>query len=119
MKSRIAILFVLCGWISSGMLYGCATMDQSLTLGGAMGAATGTAAALGSYAAAGKSVSAEGVAISAGVGTLLGLVTSYFTHKSVVEDRKAYDADQVEMHFGDLPPSPFIVPKSTSKKGAH
>ena len=96
---------------------GCSTMDQSLQLGGAIGALSGTTATYTGYTAGGHPPPFEAVAIGAGIGTLLGITTAYFTHKSVEADRKACDAEQIEMQFGDLPPSPFIVPKQQIKKG--
>ena len=47
-----------------------------------------------------------------------GLIAAYFTHKAVEEDREQFHSDETEMHFGDLPPSPFVVPKMNRKKGA-
>ena len=105
--------------ILSGLaLSGCSTLDQSLELGGGMGMAIGAGAMVAGSGAAGHSASMESVAIGAGVGAILGLATSYFTHKSVDSDRNACEADQIEMHFGDLPPSPFVVPKPQTKKGS-
>lgn len=111
---KFGLTFLVFGWISSG----CATMDRSLELGGGLGAAAGIGAVYSGSAISGKAPSLEAVAIGAGIGSVIGLITSYFTHKSVVEDRKSNEADQIEMHFGDLPPSPFIVPKPQIKKGA-
>ena len=95
---------------------GCSTMDQSIQLGGAIGALSGTTATYAGYTAGGHPPSFEAIAIGAGIGTLLGITTAYFTHKSVEADRKACDAEQIEMQFGDLPPSPFVVPKPEIKK---
>ena len=102
-----------------GMLAGCSTLEQSLELGGGMGAIAGASAVYaGAEATTGKAPSLETIAISAGIGTVVGLVTSYYTHKSVEVDRQSCQSDQIEMHFGDLPPSPFIVPtKKPAKKG--
>jgi hypothetical protein len=115
MKSRNVYMSML---LLASYGSGCATMDQSLQLGVGLGATTGAVATYGGYSAGGESPSLSTVAIGAGIGAALGLITSYFTHKSVVEDRKEYESDQIEMHFGDLPPSPFIVPKNQSKKGS-
>ena len=109
-------LFTLMGLALSG----CSTLDQSIELGSGMGMAIGAGAMVAGSEAAGHSPSMESVAIGAGIGAVLGIATSYFTHKSVESDRKACEADQTEMHFGDLPPSPFIVPqKPQTKKGTH
>ena len=104
--------------IISFLFCSCSTLDQSLQLGGGLGALSGGVATYGGYSAGGKSPSFETVAIGAGIGAVVGLATSYFTHQAVVEDRKSCEADQVEMHFGDLPPSPFIIPKNNTKKGS-
>ena len=96
----------------------CATMNDSLTLGASLGAATGAAATYIGYSAGGQSPALETVVVGAGIGTALGLITSYFTHKKVEEDRASYKSDQFEMYFGDLPPSPFIIPQSVTKKGS-
>ena len=96
---------------------GCSTMEQSVQLGGSLGALSGATASYAGYTAGGHAPGFETLAISAGIGAIAGITTAYFTHKSVEEDRKSCDADQIEMHFGDLPPSPFIVPKPQPKKG--
>lgn len=95
----------------------CATMNDSLQLGAGIGAATGAAATYAGFSAGGKSPELGTVALGAGVGAAVGMITSYFTHKKVEEQRQSYQSDQTEMHFGDLPPSPFIVPRTLPKKG--
>lgn len=96
----------------------CATLNDSMTLGGGMGAVAGGAATYAAQATSGgKGASFGSVALGAGIGTAVGLVTSYFTHKSAEEKRAACMAEQTEMHFGDLPPSPFVFPKTLPKKG--
>jgi len=111
---KTIISTILIGAVTSG----CASMNDSLKLGAGLGAATGAAAAYASSSASGQKPTLENVAIGAGIGTVVGLITSYFTHKQVAEDRKDYEVQQFEMNFGDLPPSPFVVPKMTPKKGA-
>lgn len=100
------------------LMTGCASMNDSLILGAGMGAAAGGAATAAGYSAGGKSASFENVAVGAAIGTAVGLITSYFTHKRVEDSRKYLDNKDFEMHFGDLPPSPFVVPKTPLKKGA-
>ncbi len=95
----------------------CATMDKSLELGASMGTLAGIGAMTAAGAATGK-VSGDGVAIGAGIGAGLGLITAFLLHRSVEDDRRANEAAQTEMHFGDLPPSPFIVPRMPPKKGS-
>ena len=95
----------------------CATLNESMTLGAGLGAMVGGAATYAAKATSGGAeVSAGDVALGAGIGILGGLLTSYFTHKSVEDTRAACLADQTEMHFGDLPPSPFVFPKTLPKK---
>lgn len=97
----------------------CATMNDSLQLGAALGMATGaTAAAIGHTANTGSGAPFETIAIGAGIGLGVGLITSYFTHKAVEKERQGLHTDYTDMYFGDLPPSPFIVPKIPYKKGA-
>ena len=93
----------------------CATMNESLQLGAGMGVATGAAATYSAHASTGASPAAKDVALGAGIGLGIGLLTSYITHKQVEKDREDFLGGQTEMHFGDLPPSPFVIPKI--KKG--
>lgn len=84
-----------------------------------MGAATGaTATFVAHKSVSGESPAFGSVALGAGVGAIVGLATSYFVHKNVEEKREALKAEQTEMFFGDLPPSPFVVPKQSFKKGS-
>lgn len=96
----------------------CATLNDSMTLGAGLGTVTGGVATyVAQSTAPGQSASLGSVALGAGIGMAAGLVTSYFTHKSVEDKRAACMTDQTEMHFGDLPPSPFVFPKTLPKKG--
>ena len=96
------------------LVQSCSTMNESLELGGAMGGVTGAGATFAGYSAGGKSTSIGAVAIGSGIGMAIGLITSYLVHKNVEADRSSCDAQQMEVRYGDLPPSPFIVP---TKKG--
>jgi len=109
-------IFILMSLIAG--LGGCATMHESLQLGASMGAITGGAATYAGHSGSGKSASFGDVALGAGIGLGVGLLTSYITHQQVEERRQSLYSEQTEMHFGDLPPSPFIVPKAAPKKGA-
>ena len=96
----------------------CATLNESMTLGVGMGSVAGGAATyVAQSTAPDKSASLGNIALGAGIGAAVGAITSYFTHKSVEGKRAACMADQTEMHFGDLPPSPFVFPKTLPKKG--
>lgn len=102
----------------SALLSSCATMSESMQLGASMGGVTGITAALGGRAGTGNSASFNDLAIGAAIGTGLGVLTSYLVHNSVEERRQSINADKMEMHFGDLPPSPFVLPNSgVNKKG--
>jgi hypothetical protein len=94
----------------------CATLNESMTLGAGLGALSGTAATAVAQSTSDRSAPGENVLLGAGIGLGVGLIASYFTHKSVETTRAACMADETEMHFGDLPPSPFIFPKTLPKK---
>ena len=98
-------------------LSGCSTMSESLQFGGGMGFASGALASYAGQSGAGSKPTLESVAAGAGIGLGIGLLAAYFTHQSVVEDRERYSSDESELHFGDLPPSPFLIPKPAKKKG--
>lgn len=91
------------------LVVSCSTLDQSFRLGAATGAAAGAAATYGAERVNGQEPSFENVAVGASVGLAIGLITSYFVHQSVDEDRKE-NLKQTEIFFGDLPPSPFVIP---------
>lgn len=94
----------------------CTTLDQSFRLGAATGAMTGAAATYAAGNTSGKPPTIEEVGVGASIGLGLGLIASYFIHQQVVEDREEA-SKQTEIYFGDLPPSPFIIPQPKLKKG--
>lgn len=94
----------------------CTTLDQSFRLGAVTGALTGAAATYAGNGASGRNPSGQEVALGASIGLGLGLITSYFIHQQVVEDRDEMSR-QTEIYFGDLPPSPFVIPQPKLKKG--
>jgi hypothetical protein len=98
-------------------LTSCASMNQSLQMGMGLGTVAGGAATYVGLSSNGSQPKFEDVALGAGIGMSIGLITSYFTHKSVEESRRDSKSAETEMFFGDLPPSPFIFPKTNSKKG--
>lgn len=101
------------------MAASCSTMNESLQLGSGVGALTGATAVYSAGLSTASKPSTSSIATSAAIGAGLGLIASYFVHRSVENERKLQHADQTEMYFGDLPPSPFIVPKMKIKKGGH
>jgi len=102
--------------LTMALLVSCTTLDQSFRFGAVTGALTGAAATYASYGASGRNPSAEEVGIGASIGLGIGLITSYFIHQQVVEDRDEMSR-QTEIYFGDLPPSPFMIPQPKIKKG--
>lgn len=98
------------------ILCSCSTLNDSLRLGGSLGAMGGAAATYAGYRAGGVSPSLNEVALGSSVGAVVGLLTSYFIHSKNEELSIAKEA-QTEMQFGDLPPSPFVFPQPNRKKG--
>lgn len=111
MKEKIQI------FISAIALTACSTMNESLQLGAGIGALSGAAAMHAAESRSGRQPDTDAVLSGAAVGAGLGLLVSYFTHRSVEEDRKTNFIEQTDMYFGDLPPSPFLVPKP-NKRGS-
>jgi hypothetical protein len=99
------------------LMPGCSTMSQSLELGASMGFTMGALSTYSAHSSVGSKANLEQVAAGAGIGLGLGLLVAYLTHNSVQEEREQYSTDQTELHFGDLPPSPFLIPKAKKKGG--
>ncbi len=99
------------------LMPGCSTMSQSLELGASMGFTMGALSSYSAHSAAGSKANLKQVATGAGIGLGLGLLAAYLTHNSVREERERTSEDQMELHFGDLPPSPFLIPKANKKGG--
>lgn len=110
MRGKLPILFI-------PLLTSCTTLDQSFQLGAATGALTGATTSLIANSGNGKTAEPETVAIGAAVGLGLGLFVSYFIHEQVVRDREDA-APCADIYFGDLPPSPFVIPQQNRKKGS-
>jgi hypothetical protein len=108
-----AISLGLCAMV---LCTSCTTMGQSFELGAATGILGGGLASYVGHTSANGKAGLEQVAMGAGIGLGVGLITAFFIHRSVAQDRADGQADETEMHFGDLPPSPFVVPKLTRKK---
>jgi hypothetical protein len=108
MRESFCILLV------SSVLSSCATLDQSMRLGAATGSLAGAGASYMGEQAAGGSPTLASVSTGATIGLVVGLITSYLVHESVVDDREE-SARQTEVYFGDLPPSPFVIPNNTRK----
>ena len=108
---RAVLFLTIVAWVTGG----CSTLDQSFRLGAATGALAGAAATYAASRVAGGEPQFEAVGIGDSIGLGFGLLTSYFVHQLVVEDREAA-MRQTEIYFGDLPPSPFVIP-NTNKRG--
>jgi hypothetical protein len=102
--------------LAVALLSSCTTLDQSFRFGAVTGALTGAASTYAGHGAGGRNPSAEEVGLGASIGLGIGLITSYFIHQQVVEDRDEMSR-QTEIYFGDLPPSPFMIPQPKIKKG--
>ena len=98
------------------LLTSCTTLNESLKLGAATGALAGATATYAAESTGRGKPTIQNIGMGGVLGLGIGLITSYFVHKQVVEDRDK-DTRQTEIYFGDLPPSPFILPKSNSPKG--
>ncbi len=81
------------------LLVSCTTLDQSFRFGAVTGALTGAAATYAGHGASGRNPSAEEVGLGASIGLGIGLITSYFIHQQVVEDRDEMSR-QTEIYFG-------------------
>lgn len=97
-------------------LVGCSTLDQSFRLGAVTGALAGATSVYAAQSANGQTPSIDNVGVGASVGLGLGMIAAYFIHQSVAEDRESNN-NTTEMHFGDLPPSPFIMPINQKRGG--
>lgn len=95
-------------------LGGCSTLDKSMHLGGILGSIGGATATYVADQSAGGSPTLKSVGLGASIGMAVGLITSYLIHDSVVKDRED-STRQTEVYFGDLPPSPFVIPNNTRK----
>jgi len=104
--------FIISAYLLS--LPACTTLNESLQLGATMGALTVAAAIYSGERSAGIKPSGDHVFSGAAIGLGLGLITSHVIHQSVTS-RRTTDPDQIDMHFGDLPPNPFIF--DNNRKG--
>ena len=95
----------------------CTSLDKSIRLGATMGSIGGAAATHAAHSASGENPKSQDVILGATIGLGVGLLTSYLTHKEVEKDREALRHKNIEIHFGDLPPSPFMVPFNKTKGG--
>lgn len=95
----------------------CTTLNDSVKLGSTMGALAGVAAVHAGHNSAGENPSSKDVTNGALIGLALGALTSYITHKEVEKERSSEYYETNKIHFGDLPPSPFIFPSTKNKRG--
>ena len=98
-------------------LTACSTLNESMQLGAGIGALTGIAAVSAAGDMAGKNPTDDQKLTAASAGIALGLLTSYLIHKNIEEKRDDLLQMGPELHFGDLPPSPFIMTPMKKKKG--
>jgi len=95
----------------------CSTLNESMQLGAGIGVLTGLVTVSTAGEMAGKGPSEEHKLSAASTGIAIGLLASYLLHKNVEEKRSDFVQSGPEIHFGDLPPSPFIMTPPRKKKG--
>ena len=100
------------------LMVSCSTLDQSLKFGAAAGALAGAAAMYAGHEAHGSPTPSQELGTGASIGLAVGLISSYFIHQKVIEDREE-SSRQTEIYFGDLPPSPFVFPQPKQQKRGH
>lgn len=98
-------------------LTACSTLNESMQLGAGIGPLTGIAVVSAAGDMAGKNPTDDQKLTAASAGIALGLLTSYLIHKNIEEKRDDLLQMGPELHFGDLPPSPFIMTPMKKKKG--
>lgn len=108
---HLIIIFAL------SMLSSCASISESMQLGGFSGALIGAAASAAGQAAGHETVKGKSILVGAEVGSLLGLGLSYIIHRVIENDRRLSEQERAEVVFGDLPPNPFEVPTKAGKRG--
>jgi len=98
-------------------LTACSTFNESMQLGAGVGVLTGIATVSAAGDMAGKNPSDDQKLTAASAGLAIGLLTSFLIHKNIEEKRDDLLQMGPELHFGDLPPSPFIMAPIKKKKG--
>ncbi len=99
------------------LITSCTTLNDSMMLGATIGALTSVGAMSAANNKVGQNATSDELASGAGLGIALGLISSYLIHKDVSEKRGDMYQNLPEIHFGDLPPSPFIMTPMMKKKG--
>lgn len=94
----------------------CATLNDSIILGGSLGAVTTGTATAGAFDRSGKHLSNDELMGNVGLGLAIGAFTAYLIHENTVQFRKDSYYNSPEIYFGDLPPSPFIMSPNEKKK---
>jgi len=98
-------------------LTACSTLNESMQLGAGVGILAGIAAVSAAGDMAGKNPTDGQKLTAASAGLAIGLLTSYLVHKNIEGRRDDLLQMGPELHFGDLPPSPFIMTPVKKKKG--
>lgn len=75
---------------------GCSTLNDSIKLGSIIGGIAGAGATYTVHRSAGQSPAIGTVTLGAGIGTAIGMLTAYFVHKQVEEDKAACDAAAID-----------------------
>ena len=98
-------------------LTACSTLNESMQMGASLGATTGVATVSIAGNMAGRNPTNDQKLTAATTGIALGLLTSYLLHKNIEDKRQDFLQMGPELHFGDLPPSPFIMTPPKKKGG--
>ncbi len=89
----------------------CSTFNRSVLLGGALGATAVASAVSAGEHSAGITPKSNDITSAALVGLGLGVITA-----SIIQNANSQDDESKQsgpkMYFGDLPPSPFVFPRS-------
>lgn len=102
---RIALLAILLS------ITACSTLNQSVLLGGTLGAIAGAAGISTGEHSAGITPRSSDVTNGALIGLGLGVITASII-QNVNSQEKQNSESGPQMYFGDLPPSPFVFPNS-------
>lgn len=95
------------------LLTSCTTLNDSIKLGSFLGASIGATTTSIAYQQA-QIPSEKSTLTGATLGLATGTLLAYIIHKESKKERVSIH-NEPELHFGDLPPNPFIFDKIRKK----